>query len=313
MYSKYPPLQRDVALAQRQFDQFGILLISGPSGCGKTHFARFLHRQTTWQNGPYVEQPAASLSQARFESDMFGHVKGAFSGAVSQHRGLVGAAQHGVLCVESIEDLGLENQARLLRFLETRRYRALGATQEQQFEGGLLLTSRFHPKVLRARDQLRDDFFYRVQQAVLEMPPAHWREADFISVFETLHGELAKQFQTSPDKAPYNPATAKAALIGKTLAGGYHTLFNLLSQAWLRQTSPQAILDQQDTVADEGAAGLPDTGSLQADLEALEKALLLRALQRFDGTRTELAKRLGLSRRALMYKLAHHGLREKDA
>lgn len=310
-YSSYSSLQNDVALLQRQFEQFGLAVICGPTGCGKTHLAHYLYQHSRWTDGLFVAQPAASLVATRFESDLFGHVKGAFSGATSHHKGLLGAAQHGVLCVENIEDLSLENQARFLRFLETRRYRALGDTREQAFEGGLLFTSRFDIASLLERGALREDFYFRLQQAVLQMPPAHWREDDFADVFHQINARLAAQFHASEDDPPFDLDEARKQLQGQALAGGFHSLVNLLSQAWLRQVSPQSLF-QDEVAAIEDHGGLPDTGSLTGDLEQVEKALLRRALQRYDCTRTELAAKLGLSRRALMYKLAQHGLREQD-
>lgn len=301
-YTNHDFLQDRIQLALKQISTRGLLLLHGPSGCGKTHLCAWLHQHSHFSEQPLEVQEAAGLVENRFESQLFGHVKGAFTGAVADFPGLLGMARQGVLVIESLEDLALEGQARLLRFLETRAYRPVGATGERAFSGALIFTSRFSPQELRRQGQLREDVYYRLAGAEIALPAFSQRPLDFDQAF----AELAEAVGGSLGKSTpiFNQEDREACRL-RPLPGGLHTLRNLLLRAAIMQV-PIAALKES---AEEGRQQiLPNTGALKTDLEMVEKALLARALEQHPHSRKLLAKHLGVSMRTLMYKLKRHGL-----
>lgn len=296
VYSLDPQLQQQIEIAHQGLLAHGLLTLSGPSGAGKSHLA-------VWLAG--VERHTivalAGLSEARFESELFGHVKGAFSGAHRDHGGLLGATAAGTLILEGLEDLTHGCQAALLRFLQTRQYRPVGAVQERTFSGRLVFTSRLSLTDLLSAGRLREDFYYRLAASECALPDAVGRSVDFVDVALALVAELTEQL---PDFARRPSKAELADLQDKMPEGGWHGLRNLLQQSMLRAVSPQVILNAMSP--SKPALDLPDTGSLKSDLLALEKRLLSRALDRHQGLRRELAVDLGISERSLAYKLKKH-------
>jgi len=291
-----------VEMGLAQLDKAGLILIHGPIGCGKTHLGQWLVEQSRFAGKGLQVQEAAGLTEHRFESQLFGHQKGAFTGAVQSFPGLLGLVGDGVLMLEAIEDLSQEGQARLLRFLETRRYRQVGGTMEQVFGGGLVLTCGASPKTLQEKGQFRQDFYYRIAGATIAWPNMTARPMDFEQVFWELAGSVAETLGTTPDM--FSGEDLENCR-NRRFPGGYHQLRNLLYRAGILGV-PTAKVDvevQADTVAD-----LPQTGSLKSDLGLLEKRLIQRGLRAYPHSRQDLARHLGVSVRTLMYKLKLYDL-----
>ena len=291
----------DIGLAQ--LNQVGLVLIHGPTGCGKTHLSHWLVERSRFAGRGFEVQEAAGLTEHRFESQLFGHVKGAFTGAVQAFPGLLGLTGDGVLLLEGVEDLSLDGQARLLRFLETKRFRTVGHTEERVFSGGLILTSGSSPKTLMDQGRFRQDFYYRIAGAVIGWPPTSARPRDFERVFHDLGVSVAQAL----GKSENGLLTAKNLenCRGREFPGGYHQLRNLLYRAAILGVSTAEI----DVEVQAGQVGeLPQTGSLKSDLSVLEKRLIERGLRAFPHSRKELADHLGISVRTLMYKLKLYDL-----
>ena len=304
-YSHKQELQAQVVRAIAQFREGGILIIHGPTGAGKSELARLIH-ETTMPGTAFVAQDSAGLSQHRFESQLYGHVKGAFSGAVTANPGILGALEQGTLCLEGLEDLGRENQARMLRFLQSLSFRPVGSNVEHRFEGRLIFTARQPARKLRDLGILREDFYYRIANFELGLPPLHARPDDVIDIAGEMIARLAKN--PGPDwRMPTREELA--ALSGERIDGNLHGLWNLLQQAMIRGIPPKVEpRPDEDQYLDE----LPDTGSLKSDLKVVEKQLLARALKQFPYSRKELAAHLGVSLRSLMYKLKEHDLSQSE-
>jgi len=301
VYSLDPDLERDIIAARDQMRRGGPLFIHGEVGAGKTFLVERLHREL-FPGEPLVFQEAAGLDEARFTSQVFGHVRGAFSGAVGHFPGLVGAASGGTLCFEGIDGARGEDQARLLRFLQTRRYRPLGAVEEREWQGCLVFTARHEPRKAMARGMLREDFYYRIGINVLALPALERRTQDFTAICLDLVARIEQELDLDmrrPERAELD------ALREVRHEGNLHGLRNLIMRAMIQGVPPHELHEARE---DDQAVELPDTGSLDGDLAALEARLLQRALARGPGTRQALADALGISRRTLMYKLKAHGL-----
>ncbi len=286
--------------AQQTFMRTGLVTLTGSTGTGKSTLAEWLHRQGPDGAEPLICQDAAGLAETRFESQMFGHVRGAFSGAVQSFAGLVGAAGRGTLVLEGLEDLSHGAQSRLLRFLQTRRYRQVGATRDLDYGGRLILTSRRPLLLLRDALSMRDDFYFRIAASEVQLPELAARPQDVFELAQALVQELSTLL---PDgRIP--PPEELEALDARRIEGNLHGLRNLLQQAMLRGEAPaQLMKPEPPPIAD-----LPRTGSFRGDLQEMERRLLVRALAENPVTRYELADLLDISRRSLIYKLKEHGL-----
>lgn len=301
-YSRHTWLEQHLLEVRDQWRQTGIMVITGPSGSGKTHLAEAMHAAIAPKH-PLMFQSLSGFSEALFESRLFGHVKGAFSGASADFAGLLGATGEGVLCLEAADQLPEVLQSRLLRFLQTKRYRPVGATSERVWRGRLIFTTQTPPDVLRSEGRWREDFYFRLQTTTATLPAASERQDDFEAVCAAMLeriGGLIDLNQPLPTPAQCAP------LKSQSIPGNYHGLFNTLQRAAIQGKTP--ALPPQNANSEKPSQGLPNTGSLKGDMQQVERQLLIRALSRHQGSRQELAEKLGISRRALMYKLKEFDL-----
>ncbi len=303
LYSHHPQLNHAVQQALENFEKIGLLAISGASGAGKSFLARQMHGWSSRGPGPFLAQDAAALVEGRFESQLFGHVKGAFSGATRDFAGLVGGVGEGTLCLEGLEELSPPNQAKMLRFLQTRSYRPVGGLAEKSFLGGLILTSREPLNDLRREGRLRSDFYFRISSAELFLPSLGERPRDFMM----LATRLAESVYSELDLEKPAPSDDELAVLQRSrISGNLHGLRNLIQGALIRGVP---FAEMRSMEAPSRLEALPDRGSLKEDLKQLEALLLRRALRLHPHSRHDLARHLGISKRTLMYKLKEHGLR----
>ncbi|CAM2069941.1 Sigma-54-dependent Fis family transcriptional regulator [Sulfidibacter corallicola] len=303
-FSAHPALQSKLEFAAQMLRDARLLVLTGPSGCGKTYLARQLHESGSRARSPIVFHDAAALSMGLFESQLFGHVKGAFSGATKDFIGLAGVAGDGTLVLEGLEDWSQELQAKLLRFLQMRTYRPVGATFERAFRGVLILTSRLSLNQLHDQGAIREDFFFRLLGAEVPLPDIHGRPEDFETVFTAMKRDLATEVPHPARDLDDHDLQAAREL---TLEGNYHGLRNVMMRAMITGL-PIAELPSLEAAPHEDVGDLPNTGSLKEDLHVLEGRLLRRGLEVYPHNRKELAAHLGISLRSLMYKLKEHGL-----
>ena len=300
-YSAHAYLNELVKQAEDSLARSRLLVVSGPTGSGKTWLVGWLHRRVCSGKTPLLYQEAAGLEANRFESQLFGHVKGAFTGATQSFRGLFGETSRGTLCIEGLQGLGDEGQAKLLRVLQTRDYRPVGSTLEHQFHGLLVFTSHEPMSELLKKGLLREDFYYRLASLEIQLPAIAQRLGDLAPICRQMAADIVSQTGLPLRE----PTEADWAWLKKNLPqGNFHGLRNLIQQAMIRGI-PMADLPKEPEPLQ---TGLPSQGSLKKDLLFLEKQLLKRALRLYPHSRGELAKHLGVSLRSLMYKLKQHQL-----
>ncbi|MCB1053120.1 MAG: sigma-54-dependent Fis family transcriptional regulator [Acidobacteria bacterium] len=304
-YSKNALVEAEYQLALATLKRTQTLVVCGASGTGKSHMAHQLHREYLG-NKPWVVQHCASFEAGRFESEFFGHSKGAFTGAIQNYPGLLGMARGGSVCLEEISHLSEPLQAKLLRFLETRTYRRVGDTLDRPFEGCLIFTSQVPLANLLASGQIRHDLFYRLASFEVNLLALPERPEDWSDLFQTLLGDVESELGL----VRHPQASEWDWLKANWPEGHLHGVRRLLIQSTLTNLAFSEI--SQPQLKKEQAPYLPDEGSLKADLAACEKRLLERALAQSRETRSDLARKLGISRRALLYKLKEYGLSEKS-
>lgn len=304
IYSQHQALQTGITHALESFKRTQLCVISGGTGTGKTWLAEVFHRQSSLGDGPLVPVTAASLTGSRFESQLFGHEKGAFTGATQTFQGLVGAASNGTLLLEGFEDLPLTTQANLLRFLQERVYRRVGGIGECRFEGQLILTARLNLRELLEEDTIREDIYFRLANNEIHLPSLLDRPSDWQKMVCDITQELSQNLPGFD----IPPLETLMSVMADRKCMNLHDLRNRLQQMII--LGIDGLADQAVQNFEERVHDLPDSGSLKEDLAILEKRLIARELARFKGSRSELAERLQISRRSLMYKLKDYGLGE---
>jgi DNA-binding NtrC family response regulator len=275
------------------------VLLLGESGTGKSQVARYLHFQSRRASAPLVEVHCAALTETLLESELFGHEKGAFTGANERKLGHLAAADRGTLFLDEIGEITPATQVKLLRFLQDRSFVPVGSTQARTVDVRVVsATNRDLPKSVRA-GAFREDFYYRLNVFAIEVPPLRQRPEDILP--------LADRFLAGRGLPP-NKLTGEARqkLLAYTWPGNVRELENALERALIlagpEEVGP-ALLSLASPLAgaESGrAAGLLTEGF---NLDAFERELLLAALDRSGGNKSAAARLLGITRRRLYSRL----------
>ncbi|MFT3770842.1 MAG: sigma-54 dependent transcriptional regulator [Minicystis sp.] len=275
----------------------------GESGTGKEVLARLVHELSDRRGGPFIPINCAAIPDALFESELFGHERGAFTGASERALGKVEAAEGGTLFLDEIGELPLQMQAKLLRFLENRRFMRVGGTTKLQANARLLFaTLRPLEQEVRA-GRFRADLFYRIQGITLDVPPLRERRTDIGPLLDQALEQLSSRHGTDP---PRLTRQAKAALVRYDWPGNVRELRNVMEAVCLLRAGKQVRLrDLPEAVQRSmpaGAASAPSEDlviSLNRPLEAIIEQIVEACLALEGGNRTRAAARLGVSVRTI--------------
>ena len=306
------------------------VLISGPSGTGKEVLARELHRLSPRAERSFVAVNCAAIPEALLESELFGHVRGAFTGAVGDHRGLFEEASGGTLFLDEIGELPGAVQAKLLRALQDGEIRRVGDRHTRRADARVVAATVRDLEADVAAGQFREDLFYRLNVIAIRLPPLAERPEDVAALIDAL---LARHCARLKIGVPEVEPDALRALLDYAWPGNARELGNALERALVlarggairRADLPPAVLGGQASSAPgrapvpaaQAAATPPGTaGALAGDLTlkrhegALEDTIIREALRRARGSRREAAALLGISVRTLFYKLKQLGIGE---
>ena len=293
--------QKSLALAERVADSEATVMLLGESGTGKELMAEAIHRMSPRSGGPFVPVECAGLPDTLFESELFGYVKGAFTGAAADKPGLVEAAAGGTLFLDEIGEVPLSEQVKLLRLLETRRFRRVGSTEWRDTDFRLICATNRDLAAMVRDGEFREDLYYRLNVFEILLPPLRARGADLEPLARSILDRLGR-----PEMAL---SQASIALLGGyDFPGNIRELRNLLERAALltdgEAIEPSAFPEAVQNA--DGAAGEsdPSTGLRLIPLADLEAGYLRRAAATHRGDRKSLATALGISERALYRKLA---------
>ncbi len=286
------------------------VLITGPSGTGKEVVARELHRLSPRAGGPFVAVNCAAIPEALLESELFGHVRGAFTGAVGDHAGLFEEATGGTLFLDEVGELPTALQAKLLRALQDGEIRRVGDRASRRVDTRVVAATARDLEAEIAAGRFREDLYYRLNVIGIRLPPLAERPEDLPPLIDKL---LARHCARLGVSAPQVEPDALRALLDHPWPGNVRELSNALERA-LVLARGRAIARDDLPAAVLAAAKPPGPRSLGADLTlkrhggALEEEIIREALQRSGGNRRETARLLGISVRALFYKLKHLGI-----
>jgi two-component system NtrC family response regulator len=285
------------------------VLILGESGTGKELVARALHAASPRSRRPFVAVHGASLSPALVESELFGHERGAFTGADRLRRGRFEAADGGTLFLDEVGDLPPAVQVKLLRVLQERRLERVGASEAIAVDARIVAaTHQDLPSLVRA-GRFREDLYYRIAVVIVDLPPLRRRRSDVPLLVEHFRAKHA-----GGAEPPAFSREAMDLLLAYDYPGNVRELENVVQRALVLARGPQVTsTDLPPAVRGarhEGRDGwLDETLPLPERVAALERSAITAALADAAGNQTRAAARLGISERMLRYKLDKHGLK----
>lgn len=290
------PFNRVLAALQRVAPSMLSVLLLGESGTGKELFARAVHENSTRATGPFVVVDCSGLTETLFESELFGHEKGAFTGATSRKPGLVDTAQGGTLFLDEIGDVPLSMQVKLLRLIESGTYRRVGSVETQHANFRLVAATHKSLQHMMARGEFRQDLYYRISAFPIALPPLRARPDDIALLVQSFLRRAGAGKRTLTIDAE-----AMAQLQQRPWPGNIRELRNVLERASL--FADDGVIRVEQLLAapvEQGPA--PDNTPHGASIPLAE----LHAS--FGGTRKELAAYLGLSERTLYRRLKALGI-----
>jgi len=292
------------------------VLISGESGTGKELVARAIHSQSLRRDRPFVAVNCGAMPEALLESELFGHVRGAFTGADKDKKGLIEAADGGTVFLDEIGEMPPTMQVKLLRVLQERRYRRVGGTEESSSDIRVIAaTNRDLPKLI-GEGKFREDLFYRLNVIPLMMPALRDRLDDVSLIAEHFLAKYTREMgKTITGFSP----EALAALRAYPWPGNVRELENVVERAVALESGSRV---EVTTLSDNLRAGRPATPragesvaeagdgfNLERHLQDIERSHLERALERAGGVQTRAADVLGLSFRQFRYLAKKYGLK----
>ena len=278
------------------------VLLRGPSGSGKELVCRALHAESARAKKPFRAVNCATFTPELLASELFGHVKGAFTGAIRDKAGVFAQADGGTLFLDEIAELPLPLQARLLRVLETRRFVPVGAAQEVEVDVRVVSATNAGLRKLVAEGRFREDLMYRVRVVVLFLPPLVERTGDL----EALTWHFVQAFNARRSRQVHAiDRAAWDAMSAYRWPGNVRELRNNLEQAFVLGEGPVLRLDE---LAPELSERPEPPEAKPLTLRDLQREQLVEAIRATGGRRDQLAERLGISRATLYRRLKEHGL-----
>ena len=290
------------------------MLITGESGTGKELVARALHSEGARGKAPFVAVNCGAIPEELMESELFGHKKGAFTGAIADKRGLFQEADGGTLFLDEIGELSLGLQVKLLRALQERKIKPVGATDEIEVDARVVAATNRDLEAEVARGAFRADLYYRLNVIEVRIPPLRQRREDIPLLAE----HFLRRFAVEHGRNVRLSGEAMRKLESFDFPGNVRELENVLERAVALSSSPilgvSDLPDPRPTVrAAEVPGELPPEGvDLERILSDYERTWVLRALDQTGGVRKRAAALLGISFRSLRYRLEKLGIDKGD-
>jgi two-component system, NtrC family, response regulator AtoC len=303
-------IQNIFALIERIADTNATVLIQGESGTGKELVARALHYSSNRKNNPFIQVNCAALPESLLESELFGHEKGAFTGAIAQRQGRFELANGGTIFLDEIGEISPQVQVKLLRVIQERSFERIGGQQTINIDVRVVAATNKDLAVEMREGRFREDLFYRLNVIPLHMPSLRERKEDIPLLIE----HFLKKYDPKGRISSVHPAALKL-LVDYYWPGNVRELENTMER--LAIVTPGATIEESDIPAEfrhsrvlpgpEVRFMMPESG---LDLEQVEKAFITQALELAQGNKSKAAKLLGLTRHTLLYRIEKHNLDE---
>ncbi len=284
------------------------VLICGETGTGKELLAKALQSHSPRAKKPFITLNCAAMPEALVESELFGHRRGAFTGAIANQTGRLQAADGGTLFMDEVDSLPIPVQAKLLRFLESGDIQPVGDTFSQRVDVRIIAATNINLEEKIAKGEFRKDLYYRLNVVPLEIPPLRERMGDIMLMLNHFIRHFATTHQL---QAPTLSSRTLARLLDHEWPGNVRELRNVCERLCILLAGRQI---EEDNLPDEiskthtawGEFILPEEG---VALEQIEIDLIQQALQRTQGNRSHTAKLLGISRDTLLYRMQKYNMR----
>ncbi len=286
------------------------VLVHGESGTGKELLGRALHDASPRRSGPFIAINCAALPEQLVESELFGHRRGAFTGATENQPGRIRAATGGTLFLDEIGELPLAIQAKLLRFLENGECQAVGESQVERVDARIIAATNRDLYQQVREGKFREDLYYRLNVVPLQLPPLRQRRDDIAPLLLAFSRELAARHRLDP---PMFDKKVVQRLESYPWPGNIRELRNLCermvilhhSKTITQEMLPPELSNGSSNNAQASDFSLPANG---ISLEELEREMINQALERTRGNRSRAARLLGLTRDTLLYRIKKHSL-----
>ena len=305
LVARDPVTQATLKRAEQVAGSDASVLLQGESGTGKEVLARFIHRRSRRQAGPFVALNCAAIPEALLESELFGHEKGAFSGAVARRIGKFEAAEGGTLLLDEISEMDVRLQAKLLRALQEREIDRVGGSAPVRINVRILATTNRDLQAEAMAGRFREDLYFRLNVVSLRVPPLRERPGDIAALSEHFARHYAQV-----NGLPYRPVSEEAAqlLRGHRWRGNVRELENTIHRGVLLAVGDEVGAEAIELASDSGAprAAAPTASAREfvgRSMDEVERELILQTLHHTLGNRTHAAVILGISIRALRNKL----------
>jgi DNA-binding NtrC family response regulator len=305
-------MQEVLALVTRIAPSDATVLVRGESGTGKELVARAIHFNSLRANGPLVTLNCAALPEQLLESELFGHEKGAFTGAVAQRKGRFETADEGSIFLDEIGDLSPALQVKLLRVLQERQFERLGSSRTLTVDVRVIAATNKDLESAMRAGTFREDLYYRLNVVTIQIPPLRDRREDIPLLLDHFLRKFAEKNRRNVTGLT---AAARDALLKYEYPGNVRELENIAERAVLLcrgqvidlEDLPATVRPGQRSAADPLPKDLPDV------LAEIERQAIQSALERTGGIQTQAAEALGISERVLRYKMKKYGLEGRSA
>jgi two-component system response regulator HydG len=299
-------MQKVYELVAHICDLSANVLITGESGTGKEMIARAIHFNSARANGPFVPFNCAAVPETLLESELFGYLRGAFTDARKDRPGLFQEANGGILFLDEISEIPLNLQAKLLRVLEDKEVRPLGANQAERVDTRVVSACNGDLESLVEQRKFRQDLYYRLNVVRIDLPPLRERSEDIPSLVEHFMQKFASQTKRKLDGIEQD---ALAALMNHRWPGNVRELEHTIERAVLLGTESKiGLKDLSSRLAapPDGRSPVAEAASKAYTLKDLEREYIMRVMENTGGNKTETAKILGVDRTTLYRKLEEY-------
>lgn len=284
------------------------VLILGESGTGKELIAEAIHNNSPRKNAPFVKVNLGGISSSLFESEMFGHKKGAFTDAYSDRKGRFEVADQGTIFLDEIGDLDFNSQVKLLRVLQDKTYQVLGESASRRTDVRIICATNRDLKEMVNKGTFREDLFYRINLITVNIPPLRDRKNDIALLIRFFMKNLEGIYNTGD--IIVNNKTIKW-LQNMSYPGNIRELKNLVERTWLLAGKNELDIPDFEKALEQTSHSLkstnfPDPGTMT--LDEIEKEMIVKAYDKYRGNISKIAKSLGLSRGALYRRLDKYGI-----
>ncbi|SDX14373.1 sigma-54-dependent transcriptional regulator [Thiocapsa roseopersicina] len=303
LIGKSPAMLEVLSVVHRVSSSPWNVLIGGETGTGKEMIARLIHLLGTRRDAPFIEVNCAAIPENLFESELFGHEKGAFTGAAKQRRGRFELAHGGTLFLDEVGELPLILQSKLLRALQEGRFTRVGGESDLTADVRIITASNRDLRIMVEDGRFREDLFFRLNVLEIDLPPLRQRREDIPALIE----HFLARYADRPVRLSHE---AMDVLVKYAYPGNVRELEHIV-QRTLTLTRG-GLIKPADLPPEVRRAEMIDHGLLQERIEAVEREMLVSALERTAWIQTRAAEMLGISERVLRYKMGKYGIRRRE-